>query len=395
MLDLHGLAQQFDDFAAFQAEARARRAEKLDRAVAAYAELGAAWDAEGAAILAEPVRALVARPLDSPERAHAAPERPTPVTVVATDGSQIYPDRHLDPSCYLLNISRIAFHYGTLEEPTLSAEPRFRYRTGEVPPADDELSEQTSEDAISALRDEYELQALLDAALDARREGRSILALADGTLIRWMVRRVQDTALQEKLLARYAGLLARFREAEIPVAAYVSLPASTEVINLIRLREGEDLSAPPQAAESADPDADSLQGLLDRQVFARVLDPSERSAAFASSSRVLTAYAEPDRICSVYVCVPDGEGGCEIGRIEMPRWVAEDETALGFVHSVVQSECLKGGGYPLILSEAHERAVIRASEKDLFYRLIQDRLEREGMPVVRSRKDTSKRRPRL
>jgi hypothetical protein len=395
MLDLHNLASQFDEFAAFQAESRRLRAEKLRRAVEAFREMSSSWEAEAEGLFSEAKRALIAKPFGPPAEASAAQQRPTPCTVVATDGSQIYPDRHLDPSCYLLNISRIAFHYGTHERPTMAAEPRFKYRTEDVPPEDDELTLQTSEDAISALRDEYELRALLDTAKKARVAGRPLVALADGTLIRWMVRRVQDSALQEKLLARYAELLQGFRDADIPIASYVSLPASTEVVNLLRLREGEDLDAPPQPVRGAHPDEQSLLGLYDRDLYEAVLEPGERSVPLASASRVLSTYAQEDRICSVYACVPTREGGCEIGRIEMPRWVAEDDGALALVHAVVLSECKKGGGYPLILSEAHERAVIRASEKALFYQLIQQRLEREGLPIARSRKDASKRRPLL
>jgi NurA-like 5'-3' nuclease len=61
------------------------------------------------------------------------------------------------------------------------------------------------------------------------------------------------------------------------------------------------------------------------------------------------------------------------------------------VHSVVLTECRKGQGYPLILSEAHERAVIRAGDRAAFYRLMERELEAGGLPLGISRKSAAKR----
>src|SRR5437773_1169894 len=33
--------------------------------------------------------------------------------ILSVDGSQIYPDRHQGPSCFLINIGSIVFHYGS------------------------------------------------------------------------------------------------------------------------------------------------------------------------------------------------------------------------------------------------------------------------------------------
>ncbi len=47
----------------------------------------------------------------------------------------------------------------------------------------------------------------------------------------------------------------------------------------------------------------------------------------------------------------------------------------------------------MILSEAHERAVIRTQEKALFYELIERQMSGAGLPYTCSRKQASKRRP--
>ena len=77
----------------------------------------------------------------------------------------------------------------------------------------------------------------------------------------------------------------------------------------------------------------------------------------------------------------------------MPLWVADDPHLEDLIHAVVLSECEKGDGYPMILTEAHERAVIRGHERQLFYDMIEREMTGRGLPYTGSRKQASKRRP--
>jgi NurA-like 5'-3' nuclease len=125
-----------------------------------------------------------------------------------------------------------------------------------------------------------------------------------------------------------------------------------------------------------------------------VLDAEQRSAVFGSASHVQGQYPSGTEIAFFYVKVPGPNGG-ELGRVEVPQWVADDTTLLDRVHATVLQECKKGEGYPLALSEAHERAVVRASERDAFFRLMERRLRRAGLGPIGSRKRHSKQRPRV
>ncbi|ARA92480.1 hypothetical protein AWN76_004385 [Rhodothermaceae bacterium RA] len=392
MLDLRRLQEQFADFGAYQVREEQRMRARLEDALAALKDCHPVWeDLRERARTARPGW-LVAGLREPPGAAHPASPRPTPVTVVAADGSQIFPDRHVQPTCYLLNISRIAFQYGTLERPIMEAVPDFRYHRDEVQEAMDDLEDlldqRATSEVVSALRDERELEALLDTAQRARVPGRPLVALADGTLIRWMLRRMQNRTLEQALIERYAALLERFRAECIPLCSYISMPGNTEVVNLLRLFREEDVRPP-------DPEA-SLEGVPDRRLFERVLGPGERSAVFESASHIQRDYAPGSRICYFYVHVPATRTGeAEIGRVEVPHWLAEDPALLDLVHAVVLSECEKGDGYPMILSEAHERAVVRAREKALFYELIERQMNAVGLPFGGSRKAASKRRPML
>ncbi|GAB5518889.1 MAG: DNA double-strand break repair nuclease NurA [Rhodothermales bacterium] len=386
MLDFQQLQQQFDGFSDYQQRERALVNTKLDLAEAAWATCAADWEHYRDSLPNLKLSALIPTMLGQPDETFAATPRPDIVTVVATDGSQIYPDRHREPSCYLLNISRIAFHYGTHEAPLIESVPQFRYRTSELQDHFDELVERASTDVVSALRDGLELEHLQQVADVARTPGRPLVAMGDGTLIRWMLRSLNSRELEDQLIAQYVAVLEAFERQRIPVCSFISLPGNTEVINLLKAVRNE------HKYEHLAPD-ETLEGVLDRWLIERTLPLGHRSAVFESASHVQSAYSETNRICYVYIHVPIGERQSEIARVEMPRWVADDVEHLDLVHAVVLSECEKGRGYPLILSEAHERAVIRSKEKEAFYEMVRYRMEGAGLPLPESRKAQSKRRP--
>jgi len=81
--------------------------------------------------------------------------------------------------------------------------------------------------------------------------------------------------------------------------------------------------------------------------------------------------------------------------VEIPAWVADQPSFVDLIHSVLLAECKKGSGYPLVLAEAHERAVIRSHEREAFQRLLDQTLRRAGLPATGSRKRQSKQRPKV
>lgn len=385
MLDWHELQAQIPDFSDYQGEEQARRAAQLRRALDALDACDPCWEALREQVAQIQPKWLVAGLREAPKGAHTAAARPTPITVVATDGSQIYPDRHVEPTCYLLNISRIAFHYGTHEQPLMEAVPAFRYRGDEFADLFADALETATTEVVSAIRDQYELEQLFETAEAVQQPGRPLVAMADGTLIRWMLRSLRNPRLEGPLIAKYTEVLARFRAAQIPLCSYISMPGNTEVVNLLRIHQGDRPDLPLPAEES-------LEGLADRKVFEQTLPPGARSALFESASHIQREYGE-NRICYFYLHVPAEAGPGEIGRVEVPLWVAEDPALIDRIHAVVLSECEKGRGYPMILSEAHERAVIRSHERERFYDLLERGLHHAGLPFLGSRKQASKRKP--
>jgi hypothetical protein len=96
---------------------------------------------------------------------------------------------------------------------------------------------------------------------------------------------------------------------------------------------------------------------------------------FESVSRILNDYG-PHRIAFFYV-----HTGSEVGRVEIPMWVAKDKELLDLVHATVVDQCRKGRGYPVVLSESHEQAVLRGADRDVFYKFLRDAFVSNHLPA--------------
>ena len=377
-LNISQLSHQLSEFCAAHLAAQPMRRKVLAEARRLLRAQQGVWQKQHQRTLRVPW--LMAEPLEDPAAMVDPGERPTPMTAVATDGSQIYPDRHIEPLVYLLNISEIAFQYGTRERPVMSSQTHVGSGNPEVAAAG---VGRTGTDLVAALRDEMELEALFSLAEKVRRPARPILCMVDGTLIRWMLQRIEPEMQKAVLIERYAALLARFRKRGIALCSFISMPGSTEVVNLLRGLRGE----------TRERREDSFAGILDRRLFGPLLDPWQRTAVFASESHVLRTYQPQDRICFFYTKVMTRLGAAEIARVELPHWVAGDAHLLELVHAAVVSECRKGNGYPMILAEAHEHAVIRRNDRTLFYHMVERALARHNLRQTTSRKSVAKQRP--
>ena len=380
-LNIQEVSKQLSEFCAAQLQAWPARQDMLARARKFLRAQTGIWHEQRHR--GRHVSWLMATPLEDPTCATEPALRPTPLTAVASDGSQIFPDRHIEPLVYLLNISQIAFQYGTLEKPVMLSQTHVGSGHHETMAQASAGVGRASTDVVAARRDQMELEALINLAISVRQPRRPIVAMADGTLIRWMLQRIDPEPLKTELISRYAAQLAQFREHRIPLCSFISMPNSTEVVNLLRGLRGE----------TEEVQEDSFAGILDRWLYDPILAPWQRTAVFASDSRVLQAYAAEDRICFFYVRVVAGHGESEISRVELPRWVAGDAELLDLVHATVVSECRKGNGYPMILAEAHEQAVIRTHDRTLFYNLVEREMAKYNLRQRSSRKRATKQRP--
>ena len=70
-------------------------------------------------------------------------------------------------------------------------------------------------------------------------------------------------------------------------------------------------------------------------------------------------------------------------RVEIPKWVADDEAKLNLLHATLVSQCRVMGSkpYPYLLHRAHETAVVKMEEKQQIEQLLALELRRNNEDV--------------
>ncbi len=315
------------------------------------------------------------------------PPLPPDFAALAADGSHIDVSRHAAARYFLINIGGVELRYGSAPGARLESHPRLYTDPEDMAVTDplDGLRPQLIQGQLLGLmRGIQELQAL------------AALALVDGSLIllsllgQTFPDYVKRKLLQEQFLPALAQLRSLAERRPLAVAGYISLPNSAEVVNALRVSlcpyDPPNCDAHCRAIRPGDRPCDPVDGLRDREVLARHLAEGERSGVFSSQSSVVQDWYGEHEVCFFYV-----NAGNEIGRVEVPAWVAHEEDLLSLTHALVVDQSRRGLGYPAALSEAHEQAVVTGRDRQEFARLVEESLQRRGLAPSTSEKDASKR----
>lgn len=299
-----------------------------------------------------------------------------PYSVLAVDGSQVYPDRHQGTPCYLINIGSVTLNYGQTGVNPVFFESRPTVFTGFN--GDENVSH--GQELVNCRRQEFELQVGLAKSIEFSSKNPTIpfVFLFDGSLVFWHLESKEQN-LKDLFLNRYLNLLDALYQSAILCAGYISLPKSKELVNLIRLElcgfqiEGCDK-------------LEAVNHLVDSSIAHFFLPEYSRSIVFKSNAKIGTLYPEHLTPHFFYMNVDS-----EIVRIEIPAWIALDEKKLDQVASMILNQCIKGRGYPVALAEAHEQAVVKGPDRDFFYHLITKIGIESAQKLTHSQKSLKKR----
>ena len=325
---------------------------------------------------------------------YQAPSCPAEFTILATDGSHIDVDRHRSTRCYLINIGSVVLHYGAQPSAVLESFPSLYSREEDlvITPAGTKGREQLVEGLLLGIKrgvDECRQLARLAAELPP---DSSSLALLDGSLILWGLEAypefVAEALLNNGFLSYLDDIKKLNNDKRLAVASYISFPRSTDVVNALRVaicpHDPADCDRYCPSGEKRD--CDVVAGVQDRELFSDLLSWGERSAVFISQSSIVRKHYGEQQVYFFYLRVDD-----EIARVEIPRWVAMDESRLSLVHTLILDQCQRGQGYPVALSEAHEKAVVNGTDRENFWQLLELSLVEENIPSPSSAKSKSKR----
>ena len=395
-LDLTRTAIQIDDMAA---ALRAGRVDKRLRLASALAAARKFSPAEYMAKRTQPGTELNWVTPNVHERVDAAylpPPLPDDYCVVGVDGSHIDVSRHIPAHCYLINIGGMSLRYGGMPGASAFSEPRLYANEDELVIRDRSApyrEETISGALLDAKRAVEELRGLLDTLRELPPDTPA-LGLIDGSLILFGMYRHDEFVRRQLIGEEYVRVLDEIKrmaaERTLAIASYISLPRSVEVVNALRV------SVCPYPIPNCDKECGEIRrdarpcdievgGVLDREIFANLLGMDERSAVFGSNAAIVRDYYGGHGVSFFYVRTDE-----EVGRVEVPDWVADDEGMLGLVHSLVVEQCSLGPGYPVALKEAHEQAVVTGADRQFFVEQVSATLDEHGLPVYSSEKNISK-----
>lgn len=293
-----------------------------------------------------------------------------PYSVIAVDGSQIYPDKHQGMQCYLINSGIVQFAYGAQSTVKLSS----------IPAIFTQMDDQSiSEDMVNCRRAEKEFELGLQESRAALKRDPAVpfVFLCDGSLIFWHLES-KSPAIKDRFLKRYLELLDNFAQERIPIAGYISLPKSKELVSLLRNAHAQKL-VPTESP-------DDFNTIVDSDLMHFFLPQGHRSTIFEHNSALAAHYPEHIRPCFMFL-----NTGSEIARVEFPQWIARDEAMVERVARIILDQCEKGNGYPIALSEAHEQAVVKSADRELFFRLLSSLNVRHNHRLPHSQKSLKKR----
>ncbi len=315
-------------------------------------------------------RLRCAMPVDEPLNA-AIPvgEMPARVTLLAVDGSQINPSRHIRVPFCVINIGGVEMERGSGLTPRIHQETQLLDYVETVSASAGILTE----GAVALKRDLREREFLAEWA---EKLTKPAITMLDGPLE--LYRDPQSAAGFEAIEQKFKNALDRLRLADVMTLGYVDKPGSDLCVRMLELiprtQEGSGVSSKTARAVR----------VLDSSLFSPILkDPGDRSAIFAlTSAPSPRRLQEHQRLHFFYLNV-GSPGQQHLARVEVPAWVAEDKAKLALIQAVLldQTRILGSQPYPYLIHRAHEVALVSMNEHQQVEEFIVREFIRAGIPV--------------
>ena len=308
--------------------------------------------------------------------AHLVESYTAPYQVLSIDGSQVYPDKHQGTSCFLINIGGVMLQYGdTTGACRLWSEP-FVFVEQEM---DDEVGRAL--DVVNGKREEFEFKVGLQECLKLKAEypGLPLIFLFDGSLVFWHLQG-KDPQIKDYFLQRYTYYLEQFYKHDIIIAGYLSLSKGKDVGHVVRASANNFSSLSSTKTEL-------FKNVTDGVLTRFFLEPGMRSTVFKSNAPITEGSLPALHPYFFYY-----DTGFEIARIEIPGYIAYDENKIKMLASLIRNQVEKGHGYPIAIAEAHEQAVVRSGDREMFYQMVTHLGIDQRRTITPSQKSIKKRR---
>ncbi len=311
-------------------------------------------------------------------------------TVIAVDGSQIYPDKHSALQYYLLNIGAFIIQIGSGEAPTVVRNTVLAASNEDVL-VDGRM---VTVPLVNLRRTVAEMEGLTELSLDTGTASpHPVVSLIDGPI----ALRTQGEGISARetgyLYNRHLKAMDRLADCDCALAGYVDQPGGSPVLNLLWLSSFE-IDALDVAIEAKEP---PFGGVSDRAVFQKHLGPGERSAIFQTTSgwnepyRKRTLQERANQTHSIHIFYLNVSLVAEtpvVVRVEIPEWIATNPEQIALLHAtlVSQSQYTAGVHYPYALARADGEAVIQTQDRTVVENMLTRELLKKNIVPHKSAK---------
>jgi hypothetical protein len=312
-------------------------------------------------------------------------------TLVAVDGSQIYPNPHEASLICAINIGYFILRSGT-GEVVADSEPAIEVDEDALAPGGNLISK-TVVDARRTVEEITVLERLASAERSTNPDA-AVFALSDGTLALRIDEKAVAPAERDALQKKYFAAIDRLSAAKLPIAGYIARPGRFPVLSLIDLALSSSLDSAVKSSRSG---RSPYQWLDDRLLFGNLLPAGHRSAVFEFASELNNQYRNREPNQSVHFFYLNvGKRYPVISRVEVPEWVAKQPLLVDLVHATLIEQCsvTLNDPYPYSLIRADEEAFVSGEEKKYLEEQMAVALIRSGLRVNRSEKLSHKGRAR-
>jgi len=290
------------------------------------------------------------------------------VAVGAVDGSQIYSDKNYEIPLAVIQTSQI------LNRHTNDSDYKENTEAQIITP--DEFESASVYSFGSEYVDARRFALECDSIVRLMKEDDKTCILLDGALILSHIN-VLNRNIRDIYVRAITKLLEASEKMRTPVIGFIDTTMSRDLTLMMHflfgLKKGK---------------------LSDTHLFSHLLW-GERTAAFLcdrddrrgeEARSVLDNYGKfRDQIAFFYMRVSNGLPA----RVEFPAWMYE-EGMVDKIADIIRAECVIRSNYPGILMRAHEAAVIRMNEHDLFYGILDNFCKAHGIRINKSAKHIHK-----
>jgi len=284
-------------------------------------------------------------------------------SVFSTDGSTLEADRDLPIEFAAINVGYVNINYGDDPKAEFDSALSF-YPDPKIQEIDSRVLSDVN--SMSALRHVMEMEYLVDK-MEAFKTDSIKLGFVDGNFYpNFALSHINNNSLKQLLVKRLKVVAERvmsLAKDNTYIVSYNSSPKSVHITSKM--------------------DAKISSDFRDSEIFTELLEDNQRSAVFNETSDD-TDEKSLNPISFVYL-----KNSYEIAKVEFIKNTINKD-AMDKIHSLVLSQVQKGNGYPKILIESHEQAVISQSDRKSISILTERELNANNLKYTTTQKYQSK-----